>query len=469
MDYFYNDALRWSFGFDNPNKAAVLFACALPLAWAAWALAWRSKGRLARGMAASLSALLVLAAAGLLFKTYSRGGAVAGACALAYMLIRAWSGGALRDWKPKRVRLIAEGLLLAAIGGMLWWTGLAGRLLEPVEGAGDASVENRLVLWKRGLQMAADNPAGFGAGRSGAAYMNWYQPVEMTAGYRTMVNSYLTALVEWGWPAFGMAMLAAAFCWGWGNPARGDSAGGDAASGLRAAILAFAAAGIFSTTMEEGVLWILPGLCLLVLLGWSVIERRPLSAALPSMAAAVGGCAILYAAGGILSARDDERRQFSASAAERGSVRIGPQNASGEEWVVVPDEAVLGASCGKLLRPLAKSLRVRLNVRSSAPRAPGQLMLAGDAVRDAGIHGARRLVLLAPEAMEPSRADALLGGAAHALIFVPDIDEDGRAEFWRGVASDRKGVEVVTVEGVGRQVDWGWEQVIERLRRASKE
>jgi hypothetical protein len=33
---------------------------------------------------------------------------------------------------------------------------------------------------------------------------------------------------------------------------------------------------------------------------------------------------------------------------------------------------------------------------------------------------------------------------------VPDIDEDGRAEFWRNLASNQKNIEIVTVQGVGK-------------------
>jgi hypothetical protein len=42
-DYFYNDALRWTFGFENPNMAAVIFICLLPLLFILWNLAWNLK------------------------------------------------------------------------------------------------------------------------------------------------------------------------------------------------------------------------------------------------------------------------------------------------------------------------------------------------------------------------------------------------------------------------------------------
>ena len=63
----------------------------------------------------------------------------------------------------------------------------------------DASVGNRMELWNSALQMAAENVHGFGSGQSGEQYMQWYQPLDRQEGYRTMVNSYLTFLVEQGW------------------------------------------------------------------------------------------------------------------------------------------------------------------------------------------------------------------------------------------------------------------------------
>ncbi len=37
MEFYYQDQLRWGFGFDNPNKAAALIASMLPLIWVGYA------------------------------------------------------------------------------------------------------------------------------------------------------------------------------------------------------------------------------------------------------------------------------------------------------------------------------------------------------------------------------------------------------------------------------------------------
>jgi len=73
----------------------------------------------------------------------------------------------------------------------------------------DRSVSNRLVIWKQTPRMMVDAPWGWGVGNAGAAYMGWYQPLENTEQYRTLVNSHLTWLVELGWP---MRML---YVFGW--------------------------------------------------------------------------------------------------------------------------------------------------------------------------------------------------------------------------------------------------------------
>jgi hypothetical protein len=43
IDYFYEGVSRWSFGFENPNMAAVVFVCLLPLLFALWSLSWDSR------------------------------------------------------------------------------------------------------------------------------------------------------------------------------------------------------------------------------------------------------------------------------------------------------------------------------------------------------------------------------------------------------------------------------------------
>ncbi len=198
IEYLVNGTLRWSFGFDNPNKAAVLFACLLPVLWIGWDWGWRKS----RPTAWAVAGLLILVAFTALCLTYSRGGLVATAAAFGYILYRQWRSRA----RPTRARLIAASILLVIALSTLVVTGLATRSLTPIT-TNDASVGNRLDVWTAALAMAADRPLGFGHGNSGQAYMQWYQPLASDAGYRTLVSGYLTPLVEFGWPLFALTIL----------------------------------------------------------------------------------------------------------------------------------------------------------------------------------------------------------------------------------------------------------------------
>jgi O-antigen ligase len=198
VDYFYNGSVRWNFGFENPNKAAVIFACLLPLLFIGWNLACENKNSWWLKLpAAFVAGTLILADALCLFKTYSRGGTVAAAVGVGYLLIPiGWPRRPSR-WKQlfRSARFNATSALIILLMALFLWAGLGERSLEPITN-GDGSVSHRLVLWRSTLQMAADNPLGFGTGKSGEAYMQWYQPIDASTEYRTMVNSYLTFLTS---------------------------------------------------------------------------------------------------------------------------------------------------------------------------------------------------------------------------------------------------------------------------------
>ena len=87
-EFFYGESLRWNFGFDNPNKAAVIFACLIPLCWWAWSAAWEIRRAWVRIPSLVFSACAFLAAGVCLIMTFSRGGLVAGVVALGYLLAR---------------------------------------------------------------------------------------------------------------------------------------------------------------------------------------------------------------------------------------------------------------------------------------------------------------------------------------------------------------------------------------------
>lgn len=170
IGYFYDGMARSEFGFENPNKAAVIFVCLLPLLLIGWNLAWSwKKPRWIFLSIALLLGILLLSDAFCLFKTYSRGGVLAAGVGVLYLFVRTdWRGlqlpWARRIWSARAVATIA---LFFVIGALFVWIGLGQRSLNLVS---DASASHRLILWHAASQMAVENPFGFGTGNSGEAY-----------------------------------------------------------------------------------------------------------------------------------------------------------------------------------------------------------------------------------------------------------------------------------------------------------
>lgn len=226
---------RLQLGFDNPNKAAVLLGC-LALVFAAGAFRARR-----RGVAISLGAASALSWCGL-FLTCSRGGLVAFAVGLLVVL------GTYRrrlSW-ARWLSLFAAGAVLAV--AVFCCRGKAFALTA------DASVGNRLEIWRSVPRMMADALTGWGVGTAGDAYMGWYQPLRSHERYRTLVGSHQTWLVELG--LWGRIVYCAAWVLVLGVCLRHWRRRDDP---LPFAIwLAFALAGAFSSVAESPILWLVP-------------------------------------------------------------------------------------------------------------------------------------------------------------------------------------------------------------------
>jgi len=491
-EYFYQEVQRWSFGFENPNKAAVIFACLLPLCWWAWMAAWKVRRPWMRNFALLGSSGLFLALGICLLMTFSRGGLVAGMLALGYFqgfsIWRAWKRGAKTTPRNDRVGQRESGtdsaaprrmgmlrhpkswlsvLLIGLLAGVAVWSGLADRSATAL--GEDASVTNRFDLWKAGLQMAYENPAGFGSGRSGSEFMQWYQAPDRTEGYRTMVNSYLTFLVEQGWAIFTLVVFAALGFWLWTAPVPGHKFT-EMATALRASILAFLISGVFSTTMEDAWLWILPACCamwLIALRCWSRpcnIPCRKLGwAALGTLAIGIG----LVIAGFLLSRGDPLTRTVRSLPEGCSVVGIEPKVFS-KTIRFTPDAAVSGPLHGKLLRSLALEIGARILLSEDPGVSADLVVLAGEAANGPLPKTGTPLLLLAPAKIEEKAAASLLSRNDRILLLIPEIDEDGRSSFWKNLAEElpRKELSQRELAGVGTQVDWAWEQVTNEIREA---
>ena len=326
--FFYQGMARWDLGLDSPNKAAaVLVFLLLPLL----ALSVRARREWVRWCA---GLAFVLVGYGLV-RTFSRGGLVAlllGAivllAGLRKLLVVGWR------WLP---------VLLAActLVGVAVWTGFAGRVADssPAE---DASAGNRLAIWRNVPYMMVDAPGGWGRGAAGDAFMGWYQPLDKTERYRTLVNSHFTWLVEWDWCERFMLVWAWLLAFGMGVVrwrTRGDP--------LPFAVwIAFAAAAFFSSVAEEWIVWVVPVAALMpaVLTFLTVKDARRTVFVVTFVASGVllSTCVVL----GVCYRPEDLPRIDRSPDGTRLIVGTGRPDA----WMVC-DEAVMGgAAFGRVLR-----------------------------------------------------------------------------------------------------------------------
>ena len=327
---FQADAGRMDWGLGNPNKTAALIACLLIVVWA-------PARHGPRGF--WIAFVLWVALAFCLARTGSRGGIVAAACGQAILLLFA----ARRVLTPARAAALCAAVLAVA----LWdargasGAGTGGRFRQVFEG--DRSVVNRLVIWGKVPAMVRDAPGGWGAGRAGWAYTQWYQPEATRLEYRTLVNSHLTFLVERGWPGrllYCVVLAGVAWlCWpGW--PGRTSS------PGPLACWVALGVSASFSSVLESWALWPIPLAMLGVALGDRVRTGRQLGIAGAAVTVGVGGlcAAVLFALGLVIGGGPEQIR------GSRGSVTIGPHTARRCAVVAHPDPAVLGTHYGLDIR-----------------------------------------------------------------------------------------------------------------------
>ena len=237
-EYFYNGFWRLDFGFGNPNKTAVLLG-----QLALVSLVFFKFGKFGKVSSILLSLFFSLC----IVHTFSRGGMLAllGGFVVVFVCLAGYA-------TPKKVLLIAVFLTLIAAYGT--YLGVGERFANVFDG--DRSVSNRIKIWKHAPDMMVDAPGGWGLGKSGESYMRWYQDVEDTEEYRTLVNSHLTWLVEFGWPMRVVYvftwMLIFAIC----VPRK--------ISPIPFAVwLSFFIASVFSSVAEEWTLWLIPSGCLL--------------------------------------------------------------------------------------------------------------------------------------------------------------------------------------------------------------
>lgn len=350
--------LDWfGLGPGSVNRTAA-FIAAMLVSGVALGLLWRGKGFWAAVLWCAVWGVLLVA-------TASRGGILGAA---AGMLVLGWRVPPEWTWlRGVAVAIVLCGLLAYAIH-----SGTAKRFVNAAR-VSDGSTQVRLDLYGSGLRMLADAPRGWGTGQAAAAYHNWYQQPGNGARYLSLVNGYLTWLVERGTAA----RLLAAACLGvvlallW--PHRGQRL----AAGALAVWATVLVAALFSNVFDYPLVWVPPLLWLVAVVGWRVTARQWPSVRVAAIA--VTACFATYftmVCGGIaLGAGHPEIR---GSAAE---VVIG----DGPTLVVFnPDMSVLGDAYGHDIRlrldALGGGARVVSGAEVSAIGSAKTVVLGGGSI-----------------------------------------------------------------------------------------
>ena len=165
MEFTFDGIVQQGFGFYNPNHAAALICALFPFLWGWKKYAW---------IGWMITFLLTIP----LVMTYSRTGVLV----LAFELAAYFILSKTKNWKL--IAAIVSGILLILIVG-----GIFGRF------ALDKAVTNRPEIWLAGLKLYAVNPLGVGLSNSGMVVSNFMlEDIQC----RTLVNSHLTLLVEFG-------------------------------------------------------------------------------------------------------------------------------------------------------------------------------------------------------------------------------------------------------------------------------
>jgi hypothetical protein len=388
-DYFFEGQVRLDWGFGNPNVTGALIAM---LMIGAWVFAfWGRWGFW-------LSLVINVALGVFLVQTYSRGGLVAlvvGLAPLVWIARRPWS----------KARLIGVALALLVLGGYAWQERATHRYAKGIV-TEDGSVANRWLIYRMAPRMICDAPEGWGWGRSGDAFRQWYQPTGRLENYTHLISTHATWLVEWGWPLRAAYLLAwaavLALCW--------PDARSRWLAALMGVLVSFGVSCMFTHVGKEKWLWAGPATALLLVIlarlltrNWP--SRRTWSTALVG---AVSGLALVVLWAQLV--RSEQHIKLRSGIVEIQGSSDAPTRTIG---VLQPDHRVLGQFYGQRIREALTteerrtwSFQVQWDTEAAMGSNLDTLVVSGDAAKVVGDHqnpaiaSARVLLLLNPS--EPS-------------------------------------------------------------------
>jgi hypothetical protein len=406
-NFYYNTFWRMDWGFGNPNKTAALVAM---LMVTLWIIAYVRK----EGFWFCLVAFAVLGMC--LTDTFSRGGIVALLCGvfpLVYTLKHPWPLS----------RIIGVLIVGCVIIALMLYLGLEKRFEGGIV-TKDDSVGHRFEIWKAASQMIVDAPYGWGIGKSGEAYSQWYQPVDRSEKYRTLVNSHLTFLVEVGWPLRLIYILGWAvigwLCW----PTKTTPI---LSISLGVWISFFIASG-FSSVEESPTLWILPVSGLIAVIAWRIKEYQwpPVKPLLLTGFALIGFISIWI---GLTTTK-------SRIYADNGVITLG----DGEPvtWLVI-DKKVMGANYGHILRRfLAAHVSGVIAITASSSKLPSfvgkTVVLAGSVLdlKPSIISSAHRIIILNPTRF-PQEIGLSTVNASNVTVYFGQFSTSPSIDSWSDI------------------------------------
>ena len=415
-DFFYHGIWRMDWGLGNPNKTAALITMLMISAW--W-LAYVDKG----GFWISLALFTGLGVG--LIHTFSRGGIIAlviGILPVIYFAKRPW----------KRGQIVGASISVWIMVSTTIYLDAQDRYGQGVIKE-DRSIGNRIELWKAAPKMMVDAPGGWGFGKSGRAYMEWYQPLDHSEEYRTLVNSHLTWLVELGWPLryfyIFCVLSIILICW----PSR-------ALPTLSIPLgvwLAFDVAAFFSSVAESFWLWVLPIASLLVALSvrWTQ-EVWPKLKIWTVPAIASGGLIIVFLMAGSSST---SLRNLN------GTVVIG--QGPPDIWIVA-NTKIMGPNYGHAIRRYLASTRSEtasigiIESTASLPALADQVIVLAGQASDGdkatlGFLSPKRIVLLNP-AFYPQEIKAVSPNDGRITVYFGEFSQSPAATSWQNYATVRR-------------------------------
>ena len=419
--YYFGEHLRWNLGFLNPNIAGAVIAILIAFLSPITAL-WPKRKSVRIIFILCFVAELMLWF--LLAKTYSRGAFVAAAmctlvCGIFFLLCK--------ESKKNIFCILAIKATLIII--IILSTGFFARI-SPDYVKDDASVSARTTLWQGGLEMLSQAPLkGWGYGKSGEEYINWYQDLDDEREYAGMVNGYLLLATECGLPVLFFILLLFLFpiFLGFFNFKQLYGLLLCGASGL----LAFLTVNIFSSLWVFGVfLWVMTPIYILACSCAFRIQPKKLARIFAwSLFASFSVCSLIY----FISLSYSDNRIVKFEGYVRLNPSVFPQN--NKKIAIFVDESVFGKYYGKTIRKaMGANADISLDVFSDAGEVVhtkyDAIILCGRTVNllKSGNFNGNNIIVLNPIGLPKNMQ------VKPSLVYLPTFDRLNQNVHWLNYA-----------------------------------